>query len=75
MNRKECQKIEKENVSAERSINFFPFRLHNETLDKKINLTHDCQDYYNSLGVAIQEISPLPPSTPTSNLLKAHGSN
>ena len=53
MNRKECQKIEKDNVSADRSINLFPYRLHNETLGKKINSTHDCQDYYNSLGVEI----------------------
>ena len=30
---------------------FFPYRLHNETLDKKINSTHDYQDYYNSFGV------------------------
>ena len=43
------------------NLNFFPYRLHNETLDKKINSTHDCQDYYNSLGV---EISPLPHSLP-----------
>ena len=35
------------------NLNFFPYRLHNETLDKKINSTHDCQDYYNSLGVEI----------------------
>ena len=35
------------------NLNFFPYRLHNETLDKKINSTHDCQDYYNSFGVEI----------------------
>ena len=35
------------------NLNFFSYRLHNETLDKKINSTHDCQDYYNSLGVEI----------------------
>ena len=35
------------------NLNFFSYRLHNETLDKKINSTHDCQDYYNSLGVTI----------------------
>ena len=26
---------------------FFSFRLHKKTLDKKINSTHDCQDYWN----------------------------
>ena len=41
------------------NLNFFAYRLHNETLDKKIYSTHDYQDYYNSLGVEIQEISPL----------------
>ena len=35
------------------NLNFFPYRLHNETLDKKINSTHDCQAYYNFLGVEI----------------------
>ena len=35
------------------NLNFFPYRLHNETLDKKIYSTHDYQDYYNSLGVEI----------------------
>ena len=35
------------------NLNFFPYRLHNETLSKKINSTHVCQDYYNSLGVEI----------------------
>ena len=42
------------------NLNFFPYRLHNETLDKKINSTHDCHDYYNSLGVEISRNSPLP---------------
>ena len=32
------------------NLNFFPYRLHNETLDKKINLTHDCQDHDNPFG-------------------------
>ena len=35
------------------NLNFFPYRLHNEMLDKKINSTHDCQDYYNSFAVEI----------------------
>ena len=67
MNRKECQKIEKDNVSAERRqasfLWFFAYRLHNEMLDKKINSTHDCQDYikvFNFWESKLKEISPFP---------------
>ena len=45
------------------NLNFFPYRLHNEILDKKINSTHDCQDYiklFNFWESKFQEISPLP---------------
>ena len=35
------------------NLNFLPDRLHNDTVSKKINSTHVCQDYYNSLGVEI----------------------
>ena len=35
------------------NLHFFPYRLHNEMLDKKINSSHDCQDYYNSFAVEI----------------------
>ena len=44
-------------------LNFFPYRLHNEMLDKKINSTHDCQDYiklFNFWESKFKEISPLP---------------
>ena len=46
---------------------FFLFRLHKKTLDKKINSTHDCQDYWNRVESKFQEFPP------TSNLINAHG--
>ena len=46
---------------------FFSFRLHKKTLDKKINSTHDCQDYWNCVESKFQEFPP------TSNLINAHG--
>ena len=44
-------------------LNFFPYRLHNEMLDKKINSSHDCLDYiklFNFWESKFQDISSLP---------------
>ena len=82
MNRKECQKIEKDNVSAERRQSsflwFFTYRLHNEMLDKKINSTHDCLDYiklFNFWESKFQEIHHFRVQRSRAVLRKAHGSN
>ena len=47
------------------NLSFFAYRLHNEMLDKKINSTHDCQDYIKLFNFweskfQVLEISPLP---------------
>ena len=64
------------------NLSFFAYRPHNEMLDKKINLTHDCLDHiklFNFWESKFQEISPLPRTSARvlsrAVLQKAHSSN
>ena len=60
------------------NLNFFPYRLHNEMLDKKINSTHDCLDYiklFNFWESKFQEIHHFRVQRSRAVLRKAHSSN